>query len=41
MLDMILKLKKILQFRQGDIFKKYIEDLYEMKKQYSLEDKKE
>ena len=35
-----IKIKKILQFRQDDIFKKYIEDMYEMKKQYSLEDKK-
>ena len=35
--DMILKFKRILQFRQDDIFKKYIEDFYEMKKQYSLE----
>ena len=34
------KIKKILQFRQDDIFKKYIEDLYEMKKQYSFEDEK-
>ena len=35
-----IKILKILQFRQDDIFKKCIEDLYEMKKQYSLEDKK-
>ena len=40
MLDTILKLKKILQFKQDDISKKYIEDLYEMKKQYSLQKKK-
>ena len=31
---------KILQFRQDDICEKSIEDLYEMKKQYSLQDKK-
>ena len=37
---MILKLKKVLQFKQDDVFKKYVEDLYEMKKQYSLENKK-
>ena len=35
-----IKIKKILQFKQDNIFRKYIEDLYEMKKQYSLEDKK-
>ena len=35
-----VKIKKILQFRQDNIFKKYIEDLYEMKKQYSLQKKK-
>ena len=35
-----IKIKKILQFRQEDIFEKYIEDLHEMKKQYSLEYKK-
>ena len=35
-----IEIKKILQFRQDDIFKKYIEDLYEMKKRYSLEYKK-
>ena len=34
-----IRIKKILQFKQDDIFKKYIEDLYDMKKQYSLEDK--
>ena len=35
-----IKILKILQFRQDDIFEKYIEDLFEMKKQYSLENKK-
>ena len=29
-----IEIKKILQFKQDDIFKKYIEDLYEMKKQH-------
>ena len=35
-----IKIKKVLQFKQDDVFKKYVEDLYEMKKRYSLEDKK-
>ena len=34
-----IKIKKILQFRQDNIFQKYIEDLYEMKKEYSLQKK--
>ena len=40
MSDMILKLKKYYNLDRMISFKKYIEDLYEMKKQYSLEDKK-
>ena len=35
-----IKIKKILQFKQDNVFKKYVEDLYEMKKRYSLENKK-
>ena len=35
-----IEIKKILEFRQDNIFKKYIEDLYEMKKEYSLQNKK-
>ena len=35
-----IKIKKVLQFKQDDVFKRYVEDLYEMKKQYSLENKK-
>ena len=35
-----MKIKKVLQFKQDDVFKKYVEDSYEMKKQYSLENKK-
>ena len=35
-----IKIKKVLQFKQDNVFKKYVEDLYEMKKQYSLENKK-
>ena len=41
--DMISKFKKYYNSDRMiyDIYKKYIEDFYEMKKQYSLEDKKE
>ena len=35
-----IKIKKILQCRQDDTFKKYIEDLHEIEKQYSLKIKK-
>ena len=35
-----IEIKKILEFRQDKIFKKYIEDLYEMKKESSLQNKK-
>ena len=35
-----IKIKKILQFRQDNIFKRYIEELYELKKEYSLQKKK-
>ena len=35
-----IKIKKILEFKQEAIFKKYIEFLYSKKKQYSLENKK-
>ena len=35
-----IKIKKVLQFKQDNVFKKYVENLYEMKKQYSLENKK-
>ena len=37
---MILKLKKILQFKQEPIFKNYIEYLYSKKKEYALQNKK-
>ena len=37
---MILKFKKILEFKHEAIFKNYIECLYSKKKQYSLENKK-
>ena len=26
-----IEIKKVLQFKQDDVFKKYVEDLYEMK----------
>ena len=35
-----VKIKKILQFKQDNVFKKYVEHLYEMKKRYTLEKKK-
>ena len=35
-----IKIVKILQFKQDNIFKKYVEDLYELKKKYSLQNKK-
>ena len=35
-----IKIKKVLQFKQDNVFKKYVENLYEMKKQYSLKNKK-
>ena len=39
-LDMILKLKKILEFKHEAIFRNHIEYLYSKKKQYSLENRK-
>ena len=35
-----IEVKKILEFFQDNVFKNYVEHLYEIKKEYSLQNKK-